>query len=127
MRHVTNIFQYHLSFLGIWFERATWFHETYWKNLLQIIALAEITIIPLMIIGLFTGVCSILTIIAYYRFILMRYTSRRNAYTRAMFADLRFAVQRVAYHPSCPTLVRTIVDNMIMVCSRLGPNIQYAQ
>ena len=45
----------------------------------------------------------------YYRFLSMRYTSRRNPYCRTMCHELRLAVEALAYNPKCPVWAKNVI------------------
>lgn len=61
----------------------------YQQNLLYTIALSEFTLMPTVLIGVFTRVVGILVPILYYRFLLLRYNSTRNAHLKSLVIQLR--------------------------------------
>jgi hypothetical protein len=99
------------------------FKSNYQPYMLQMMALAEITLLPICIFAVFTGSCPLLTPFVYSRFLIYRYASRRNPYTRLMFADLRFTLQRAVGSPSCPLMVRNVANQFISLVSRFAPDI----
>lgn len=91
------------------------------KNILRTIALTEILMMPLIIVFVFTGRASLLAPFLYYRFIGLRYSSRRNPYTRAMFHELRTGLEESASKPSFPQGVRSLLYRAINFVSGLAP------
>lgn len=67
----------------------------------------------------------------------MRYSSRRNPYTRQAFyqvstfcilflfsitcSQMRISLQQISYSPSCPAIVGNLINRAIMVISNLAP------
>ncbi len=95
--------------------------ENYQRNILQTVALTEIMLMPCIIFAILGGVGSILTPFIYYRFLSLRYTSRRNPYTRNMFHELRLSTEYLIYKPQCPQFIRNIVLSAISMITRLAP------
>lgn len=62
-----------------------------------------------------------MTPFTYYHFLVLRYSSRRNPYTRNMFYELRIATEAVANNPSAPGIVRKILQGGVKFISRLAP------
>lgn len=92
------------------------------QQLLRIIATAEIFIMPIVIMQLFTGQTgSILTPLVYYQFLMLRYMSRRNPYVRNAFTELKLAINQLVYKPACPGIIRTIVTKLMSLIERLSP------
>ncbi|KAL5251386.1 hypothetical protein ACHWQZ_G016928 [Mnemiopsis leidyi] len=92
------------------------------QQLLRVVASAEIFVMPVVLIQLFTGQCgSILTPLVYYQFLMLRYMSRRNPYVRNAFTELKMAINQLIYKPSCPTIIRTIVTKVMGMIERLSP------
>ena len=58
---------------------------------------------------LLTGKTSLATPFLYYRFLSMRYSSRRNPYCRTMCHELRLAVEALAYNPKCPVWAKNVI------------------
>lgn len=61
----------------------------YQQNLLYTIALSEFTLMPTVLIGVFTRVVGIFVPVLYYRFLLLRYNSTRNAHLKSLVLQLR--------------------------------------
>lgn len=93
-------------------------HQT---NVLRFIACAEIFLMPAVIVMVFSGKCTIFHPFVYYRFLALRYSSRRNPYCRTLFMELRLTVEHVANKPQCPQVVKNIAYKMIAFISRLAP------
>ena len=62
-----------------------------------------------------------MTVFVYYRFVSLRYASRRNPYSRNTFTELRVVAETYAQKPQCPEAVRNIVFKAIAGISRLAP------
>ena len=88
-------------------------------NILRAAAFSEIFIMPLAVIMTFMGRSGLMTPIVYYHFLVMRYNSRRNRYTRNAFAELRMGTESLANR--CPTMVAKIIRTVISFISRLAP------
>jgi hypothetical protein len=68
-----------------------------------------------------SGRVTLMTIFVYYRFLTLRYSSRRNPYTRNAFGELRVAVEGFAQRPNIPEGIRTVVTKAVAFISRLAP------
>lgn len=68
-----------------------------------------------------------MTLFVYYRFLTLRYSSRRNPYTRNTFGELRFLVESYSQNPSCPAAIRNMVSKMVAFISRLAPPLVTAE
>uniref|UniRef100_A0A1A9V182 Uncharacterized protein n=1 Tax=Glossina austeni TaxID=7395 RepID=A0A1A9V182_GLOAU len=88
-------------------------------NILKAIAFSEIFIMPLAVILTFTGRAGLMTPIVYYHFLVMRYSSRRNPYTRNAFAELRMCTEALANRS--PPMVGKFLRTGINFVSRLAP------
>ncbi|CAJ0578696.1 unnamed protein product, partial [Mesorhabditis spiculigera] len=88
-------------------------------NCLGIVACAEIFLAPALFASVLMGQTSLVTPIGYYRFLVMRYGSQRNPYTRQAFYQMRVSLDQVAANPSCPGLVRTFIYKSISFISSL--------
>lgn len=97
------------------------FVENYQRSILQMVALTEIILMPITIFALFGGVGSLFTPFIYYRFLSLRYGSRRNPYTRNMFHELRLQTQALIFKPACPAFIRNFIVKMIDLISKLAP------
>jgi len=91
------------------------------QNMLRFVAMTEIFLMPVIVISIFTGSMSILQPFVYYRFMQLRYASRRNPYCRQLFYELRVALEHVAAKPSMPAFVGQSVRTFVGVVSRLAP------
>ena len=85
------------------------------------VAFSEIFLMPLTVILVFTGRVSLVTPFMYYRFLGLRYTSRRNPYTRSIFYELRVSLEQTSANPSVPQFARNIIHKGIGVVSNLAP------
>uniref|UniRef100_A0A1I7UPG3 Transmembrane protein 33 n=2 Tax=Caenorhabditis tropicalis TaxID=1561998 RepID=A0A1I7UPG3_9PELO len=94
-------------------------HQT--PNALGIIACSEIFLIPLLVSLIFSGKGSMLLPFAYYRFLSLRYASRRNPSTRQAFAQMRGSLQNVAQSPSCPAIISSFIYRAIDFISARAP------
>jgi len=97
------------------------------RNILRGAAFVEIFLLPLCVVSLFLGRVSLLTPFIYYRFLTLRYSSRRNPYTRNMFYELRVTAEYAINRPSVPAFLQNVVHKAIGIVSRLAPQIQAAQ
>lgn len=68
-----------------------------------------------------------MTPFVYYHFLVLRYSSRRNPYTRNMFYEIRLATESAANNPRVPPMLRKAVHTSISMISRLAPPAQPAQ
>ncbi|KAK4293060.1 hypothetical protein Pmani_024309 [Petrolisthes manimaculis] len=91
------------------------------RNILRGAAFVEIFLMPLTVITLFLGRGSLITPFAYYRFLTLRYSSRRNPYTRNMFHELRMASEFIANKPGIPVFLRNAIFRAITFVSGLAP------
>jgi len=57
----------------------------------------------------------------YYQFLVLRYSSRRNPYTKTMFYELKVSAEMFASKPSCPQIVSNLIHKSIATLSRLAP------
>ncbi|XP_053643068.1 Krueppel homolog 2 [Cherax quadricarinatus] len=91
------------------------------RNILRGAAFVEIFLMPLCILLLFLGRVNLLTPFVYYRFLTLRYSSRRNPYTRNMFHELRMTMEYTVNKPGIPVFLRTAVNRAIAFISGLAP------
>lgn len=75
----------------------------------------------LFLINFCSGRAGIMTPFIYYHFLTLRYTSRRNPYTRNMFHELRLATEVVANNPKVPDVLRKAMHGSIRLLSRFAP------
>lgn len=85
------------------------------------IALAEISLAPILLIAGLGDFGKLFILFPYYRFLVFRYISRRNPYNRKMFEELKNTAVRSVNLPQCPTLLRTCVYKAISLISSLAP------
>ncbi|VDN50992.1 unnamed protein product, partial [Dracunculus medinensis] len=93
------------------------------QNMLNVIACSEILVMPILVVMIFAGKASIFHPFVYYRFLTLRYLSRRNASTRMAFYHLRVFLEKTVSSPSCPQIIRLIVHNLIAFTCRLCPTV----
>ncbi|XP_010783080.1 transmembrane protein 33 [Notothenia coriiceps] len=67
------------------------------------------------------GQGSLLLPFIYYRFLTLRYTSRRNPYCRTLFTELRILMEHFIMKPACPAFFRKACLSSIAFISRLAP------
>lgn len=72
------------------------FVAKYQQNLLYTIALSEVTLMPVVVISVFTKVVNLLVPIFYYRFLLLRYNSTRNAHLKMLIVEIKTFVTTYA-------------------------------
>lgn len=95
--------------------------EYHHRNILRGAAFVEIFLMPHCVLSLLMGRGSLITPFAYYRFLCLRYSSRRNPYTRNMFHELRVACEHLASSPNTPTFLRNALHRSITFVSGLAP------
>uniref|UniRef100_A0A915IX62 Transmembrane protein 33 n=1 Tax=Romanomermis culicivorax TaxID=13658 RepID=A0A915IX62_ROMCU len=98
------------------------FVSKYSQTCLQIIACCEIFLMPAVVIMIFSGKSNFLIPFIYYRFLTLRYMSRRNPSTRQAFGQLRFAVEQTVNKPACPQILRNLAYKLINIICRMAPN-----
>uniref|UniRef100_A0A131XQJ9 Putative conserved plasma membrane protein n=1 Tax=Hyalomma excavatum TaxID=257692 RepID=A0A131XQJ9_9ACAR len=91
------------------------------RNILRLVAFTEIFLMPLTVFSVLSGRSSLLTPFVYYRFLSLRYASRRNPYTRTVFHELRLVTEHYASRPGCPMFLRNLLYKTITVLSQLAP------
>jgi len=91
------------------------------RNILRMVAFNEIFLLPFSVMMIFTGKTSLVTPFLYYRFLGLRYTSRRNPYCRTMCHELRLSMEALAYHPKCPTWAKNVINKAITFVFSLAP------
>lgn len=91
------------------------------QNILKFVACNEIFLMPATVFMLFSGQGSILLPFIYYRFLTLRYSSRRNPYCRSLFTELRMLTEHLIMKPACPAFFRRMCLNSIAFISRLAP------
>lgn len=91
------------------------------QQIFLFIATTEIVVFAVSILMIFSGQASFLVPFFYYRFLQLRYTSRRNPYSRMAFEQFRLGIHRLAYHPRCPGICRTLLLGIVSMASRMSP------
>ncbi|XP_066576573.1 transmembrane protein 33 [Amia ocellicauda] len=91
------------------------------QNILKFIACNEIFLMPATVFMLFSNQGSLLQPFLYYRFLTLRYSSRRNPYCRTLFTELRILLEHLVMKPVCPAFVRRMCLSSIAFVSRLAP------
>ncbi|XP_035681237.1 transmembrane protein 33-like [Branchiostoma floridae] len=91
------------------------------QDILRLIACTEIFLMPAVVFMVFGGRMSLLVPFIYYRFLTMRYASRRNPYSRQLFYELRVMMEQMCSRPSCPVFIRNMCTKAIGIISRLAP------
>ncbi|TMW39763.1 hypothetical protein DOY81_015156, partial [Sarcophaga bullata] len=89
-------------------------------NILKAASFSEIFIMPLAVVLTFMGRAGLMTPIVYYHFLVMRYSSRRNPYTRNAFAELRMTAESLAARS--PPFCGKVVRGGIAFVNRLAPH-----
>ncbi|XP_056632000.1 Krueppel homolog 2 [Diorhabda sublineata] len=90
-------------------------------NILKAVAFTEIFLMPYTVLLIFLGRASLLTPFIYYHFLMQRYTSRRNPYTRNMFRELRVVFETTAAKPSMPSFVKQFLMFVVNFTTKLAP------
>ncbi|GAU92866.1 hypothetical protein RvY_04891 [Ramazzottius varieornatus] len=89
------------------------------QRMLMMAAMVEIMLMPLTIGMVATGKIMLVAPFMYYRFLQLRYRSRRNPYCRLMFTQLRMAAERLAQRS--PPAIGNVISKGIGLVSRLAP------
>jgi len=95
--------------------------EFHSQNILRMVAFTEIVIMPFAIFMLFAGKSSLITPFIYYRFLTLRYSSRRNPYSRTVFHELKLSVELAVNKPACPAPIRNLAFKAMGLIARLAP------
>jgi len=91
------------------------------RNILRFIACTEIFLMPMIIYLIFVGRASLLQPFLYFRFLSLRYASRRNPYCRQLFYELKSTVIHHTNSPKCPQVLRNVCSRLISFISNLAP------
>lgn len=91
------------------------------RKILSLIALTEILLMPFSLILLFLSRAGLLTPLFYSQFLIMRYKSQRNPYTRNMFREMRITFEGLAAKPSTPQFLKVIIMSIIHFVCRFAP------
>ena len=95
--------------------------ELHSRTILRMVAFSEIFLMPLTAMLVFSGRVSLVTPFLFYRFLGLRYTSRRNPYTRAVFNELKVSLEQTAASPSIPQALRSLIYRGIAAVSNMAP------
>lgn len=106
------------GFLGTWLVLLL---EHQNNNILRLVAFTEIFLMPLTIFSLLSGRSSLVTPFVYYRFLSLRYASRRNPYSRTVFHELRLVTEYYASRPGCPAFLSRLLYKTIGLICQLSP------
>jgi hypothetical protein len=90
-------------------------------SILTFIASMEIMVFFVAIVMIFVGRGSFLVPFFYYRFLQLRYMSRRNPYSRLVFGQLRMKVEAMARNESTPAFAKKGLTMLVSVASKLSP------
>lgn len=71
--------------------------------------------------GFYRGRVGLLTPFTYYQFLVQRYASRRNPYTRNMFRELRVLFESIAYKQTTPGFIKQALLAMVNFTCKLAP------
>ncbi|XP_071951794.1 transmembrane protein 33-like isoform X2 [Antedon mediterranea] len=89
-------------------------------DILRIIAFNEIILFPFLFFMLFYGKCSLLSPFMHFNFLVYRYASRRNPYTRQIMGELRMKAEEFAQRPSTPGFIKTTIEKSVSLLSRFA-------
>jgi len=95
-------------------------------QILRFVACAEIFLFPTAIFAVASGKGGLVTPFLYYRFLTLRYASRRNPYCRTVFYELRMSIEQLCQHPSCPGFLKNMAAHAIATVSRFAPAVATA-
>ncbi len=66
---------------------------------------------------------TLITILWYHQFLVMRFHSERNPFTRIVLSELRDEIKQIALEPSCPGILRILLSEVTSLFTpRLGGN-----
>uniref|UniRef100_UPI00398F005B transmembrane protein 33-like isoform X3 n=1 Tax=Pristiophorus japonicus TaxID=55135 RepID=UPI00398F005B len=94
---------------------------THQQSLFKFIACNEILLMPAAVFMLLGGRAHLFLPFFYYRFLTLRYASRRNPYCRTLFYELRVAIEQMTTRPSCPSFIRNACHKTIKLICKLAP------
>jgi len=97
------------------------------RNILRMAAFQEIFLLPFSVMMIFAGKTSLAIPFLYYRFLGLRYTSRRNPYCRTICHELKLSMEALAYNSKCPTWAKNVIYKAVSFVSNLAPVIEPAQ
>lgn len=88
--------------------------------LFRLVALTEVFLMPALIVMVFLGRAQLLSPFLYYRYVLLRYHSQRNAYSRTVFYELRMTADSYKNSPKVPGFLKNAIDMSQRLCMKLG-------
>lgn len=91
------------------------------QQMLMFIATSEILVFVASLLLILTGQGSFLVPFLYYRFLQLRYSSRRNPYSRMVFNQLRITIEQLAVHPKCPSIGSKLLRGIVSITLRFAP------
>jgi len=94
------------------------------RNILRLVAFHEVFLLPFTVMMIFAGKTNLVTPFLYYRFLSLRYTSRRNPYCRTICHELRMSLEALAYNPKCPQWAKNIIYKAISAANNLAPQME---
>jgi hypothetical protein len=97
--------------------------KSHQQQILRFVACSEIFLMPTTVFLAFTGKGGLILPFFYYRFLTLRYASRRNPYCRTVFYELRISLENVCRSPSCPGFLRSLTNKGIAMISRFAPQV----
>uniref|UniRef100_A0A5S6Q1X7 Transmembrane protein 33 n=1 Tax=Trichuris muris TaxID=70415 RepID=A0A5S6Q1X7_TRIMR len=97
------------------------FIKRHMQTILHLAACCEIFLLPVIVSLTLYGKCNVIAPFVYYRFVTMRYSSRRNPRTRLAFQELRATAEYIANHRACPSLVQKAIHQLIRLVNWLAP------
>ncbi|OQV16680.1 putative Transmembrane protein 33 [Hypsibius exemplaris] len=92
------------------------------QRLLMTAAVGEIMMMLVSVFMVVTGKIMLVAPFMYYRFLQLRYRSRRNPYCRLVFTQLRIGAERIALQ--APPVVGNVITKAVAFISRLAPAVQ---
>jgi len=92
------------------------------QRLLMTAAVGEIMMMLVSLFMVATGKIMLVAPFMYYRFLQLRYRSRRNPYCRLVFTQLRIGAERLALQ--APAVIGNVITKGVAFVSRLAPAVQ---
>jgi hypothetical protein len=89
--------------------------------LFRLVALTEIFLMPALIVMVILGRAQLFSPFLYYRYLMLRYLSQRNAYCRQVFYELKMAGDQYKNSPTMPGFLKKAIDMAQKLCLRLVP------
>ena len=89
--------------------------------LFRLVALTEIFLMPALIVMVILGRAQLFSPFLYYRYLMLRYMSQRNAYCRQVFYELKMAGDQYKNSPRVPGFLKKAIDMAQKLCLRLVP------